>query len=485
MRVARTAVLVAGLACMASLCLWNNCSKQSVDLAAAAVFKRMESRPFIPVLRRADKLAILEAVESRQPTLWRQSPVNDWAAMRLWTQASVLSKLIPWGLARVQEGCEFVQSDPRRTSAPLLTRAREALPHRRRNVSVYDFFSTEPQGAKAGRECVYMSGTIGSEQSMHWQTPRLLADMSPSDLLSLQDVPPLLRTEPWPPPPDSATLPQNQTTRRLWLSGAGVVTRTHYDKGHTMLAQIVGRKLVLLWRPEQLHALRLYPAVHEAHRQSQLSFTSDQADLLALAEKAGSAPAIVSLSPGDLLYIPPYFAHAVLALDSSATVAVVSESWEQARWARSGWVPAPLGRAAGSRCRQARAAAALISLFLRELCGRLSCTPTSLLLQLYNSRYLLLYGDIRQPLDGEFTLLAQCLQTPSHEDALEDGAWLQQLHVTGSAVADILVDADETWQRRYDPSVAEQLAGDYVEEVAGWACGADGVWRLLQALLGD
>ena len=29
---------------------------------------------------------------------------------------------------------------------------------------------------------------------------------------------------------------------------------------------------------------------------------------------------------------------------------------------------------------------------------------------------------------------------------------------------------------------AAELAADYVEEVAGWACGADGAWRLLRLL---
>ena len=54
------------------------------------------------------------------------------------------------------------------------------------------------------------------------------------------------------------------------MSGAGVLSRTHYDKGHNLFAQLRGRKEVLLWPPEQLPKLHIYPAIHAAHRQSQV-----------------------------------------------------------------------------------------------------------------------------------------------------------------------------------------------------------------------
>ena len=36
--------------------------------------------------------------------------------------------------------------------------------------------------------------------------------------------------------------------------------------------------------------------------------------------------------------------------------------------------------------------------------------------------------------------------------------------------------------RVYRWRVAAELAADYMEELAGWACGADGAWRLLRHL---
>ena len=59
----------------------------------------------------------------------------------------------------------------------------------------------------------------------------------------------------------------------------------------------------------------------------------------------------------------------------------------------------------------------------------------------------------------------------------------RRVRAFGASIADLLVEADETagW-RRFSAGVASELAADYVEELAGWACGADGAWRLLRLL---
>jgi len=52
---------------------------------------------------------------------------------------------------------------------------------------------------------------------------------------ALNDTPPVLPEEPQPPQGRGAfELPRNSTTLRLWLSGRGVVSRSHYDKSHTL-----------------------------------------------------------------------------------------------------------------------------------------------------------------------------------------------------------------------------------------------------------
>ena len=47
----------------------------------------------------------------------------------------------------------------------------------------------------------------------------------------------------------------------------------------------------------------------------------------------------------------------------------------------------------------------------------------------------------------------------------------------------LLSDADGGWESRvYSADIAAEIAADYAEEIAGWACGAEGAWRLLMAM---
>ena len=115
-----------------------------------------------------------------------------------------------------------------------------------------------------------------------------------------------------------------------------------------MLAQLVGRKRMLLWPPLALPELHLYPATHTAFRQSQVPLGAAAA---AAAQPPGSPAARamatlpgfasaglhaavgVDLEPGDCVYIPPYWGHGVYSVEPSVSLASFSNSWEQARWA--------------------------------------------------------------------------------------------------------------------------------------------------------
>ena len=144
-------------------------------------------------------------------------------------------------MARTKRGrgpVEFVLTEPDRGSRPLLrhTRPWESAGHELRNVSVAALL-----GAGDG-ESLYHSGTLGGEATTHWQTETLLSALEGHASFALNDTPPLRPEEPQPPggrlpggePPAGA--PRNGTTLRLWLSGRGVVSRSHYDKSHNVLA---------------------------------------------------------------------------------------------------------------------------------------------------------------------------------------------------------------------------------------------------------
>ena len=304
--------MLAVLVAAAAIAYWRGAAPTTVaiDRAHPAVHPWFSTAPRLrPLAESGSGEAILSAAATRRPALWRKSFVAEWRALR-W-DADVLGERIPWALARSQAAsAEFVLVAPDRGgSAPLLSRALEPLAQTMRNASV-------PTILGGTRDApLYLSGTLGGERTQHWQTELLLDELEPHAPLQLDDTPPLLPSDtPRPPPALEASVPQNKTTLRLWGGSAGVLARTHYDKGHNLFAQVRGGKALLLWEPEALPTLHLYPAVHAAYRQSQVPLASAA---VASAERfplfGRAEPMLAVLQPGDLLYIPPYFPHAVSA----------------------------------------------------------------------------------------------------------------------------------------------------------------------------
>ena len=182
---------------------------------------------------------------------------------------------------------------------------------------------------------------------------------------------------------------------------------------------------MLLWPPGALPDLHLYPATHTAFRQSQVPLGAAAA---AAAQPPGSPAARamatlpgfasaglgaavgVDLEPGDCVYIPPYWGHGVYSVEPSVSLASFSTSWEQARWAssplhlpstsplshiishisprylqarwaRSGWIAAPLGRFAHAPCDRARGGVLVLLAFLRAMAPALGVGPRAFILQ--------------------------------------------------------------------------------------------------------
>uniref|UniRef100_A0A6U7DNC8 JmjC domain-containing protein n=1 Tax=Haptolina brevifila TaxID=156173 RepID=A0A6U7DNC8_9EUKA len=216
-------------------------------------------------------------------------------------------------------------------------------------------------------------------------------------------------------------------------------------------------------------------------------------DVHALVGRVGARR--VEVGEGELLYIPPYWAHAVVSPEPSVALASFSTSWEQARWARSAWHLAPLGRfAAGGVCSKARGAALITAAFLHALTPRLEEAPTAFLANVFTSRFAPLYGNLpggnggpsAKP-DPPTIALGQCLAVEQHMlpfDAPErDDSLRHRLAMYASSVASLLTQPDPSaGGRQFARGVARELAADYVEELAGWACGAEGAWRLLALL---
>uniref|UniRef100_A0A6B2L6Y7 JmjC domain-containing protein n=1 Tax=Arcella intermedia TaxID=1963864 RepID=A0A6B2L6Y7_9EUKA len=108
----------------------------------------------------------------------------------------------------------------------------------------------------------------------------------------------------------------------IWLGQNGVVAQTHYDESHNYYAQIYGKKKFILSPPEEYKKLNLYPKLHPGQRESQIDWNKENEEGITITAEE------IILSPGDLLYIPPYWFHRVYAVGESISINVWSESSE-------------------------------------------------------------------------------------------------------------------------------------------------------------
>jgi len=115
----------------------------------------------------------------------------------------------------------------------------------------------------------------------------------------------------------------------IWLGVPEITTPVHYDLPHNFYVQLYGRKRFLLFAPDQWKYLYLYPRIHPSSRMSQVDwedssrFENDYPMLQYL-----RPPMEVVLYPGDMLYIPPYWGHHVIAVDLSISLSTHIKSSE-------------------------------------------------------------------------------------------------------------------------------------------------------------
>ena len=122
--------------------------------------------------------------------------------------------------------------------------------------------------------------------------------------------------------------------RYFRLGSPGAISSLHYDEYHNMYAQLVGTKRWWLLPPAAAwHTAMSFPRGHGRARQSPRSpvHTWPPAD----AVRAGVLECVTA--PGELLYIPPYWAHQTATTATSVAINVWSPSNEarQSSGARS------------------------------------------------------------------------------------------------------------------------------------------------------
>eukprot|EP00698_Gefionella_okellyi_P002848 TRINITY_DN12716_c0_g1_i1.p1 TRINITY_DN12716_c0_g1~~TRINITY_DN12716_c0_g1_i1.p1 ORF type:complete len:373 (+),score=63.62 TRINITY_DN12716_c0_g1_i1:82-1200(+) len=195
--------------------------------------------------------------------------MNDWPALRKWSDANYLLQTAGWRTVPVETGRSYVDS----------------------NVGTALMLLGEyVQSILQGEPCGYLA-----QHSLFDQIRPLRRDI---------EVPLFIDNE-------------ENVRINAWLGPAATVSPLHTDEPDNLLCQVVGRKYVRLYHPR--HTAAMYP-----HGDSMLSNTSqvdaENADLEKFPEFAQAEYSECILEPGMMLYIPSGHWHYVRALDRSFSV---------------------------------------------------------------------------------------------------------------------------------------------------------------------
>ena len=105
---------------------------------------------------------------------------------------------------------------------------------------------------------------------------------------------------------------------RLWLGPGNNFTPLRYDPNNNFLGQLRGRKQVMLCPPREITRVYPFPFSYAANHFSQVNVLSP--DLTRFPACAHADRALLELGPGDLLFIPFYWWHAVWGIDQNISI---------------------------------------------------------------------------------------------------------------------------------------------------------------------
>ncbi|KAL2766314.1 bifunctional peptidase and arginyl-hydroxylase JMJD5 isoform 2 [Daubentonia madagascariensis] len=110
---------------------------------------------------------------------------------------------------------------------------------------------------------------------------------------------------------------EDEITINAWFGPQGTVSPLHQDPQQNFLAQVIGRKYIRLYSPQESEAL--YPHdTHLLHNTSQVDVENPDIEKFPKFTEAPFQSCV--LSPGEILFIPVKYWHYVRALDLSFSV---------------------------------------------------------------------------------------------------------------------------------------------------------------------
>eukprot|EP01006_Ploeotia_vitrea_P060382 TRINITY_DN75801_c0_g1_i1.p1 TRINITY_DN75801_c0_g1~~TRINITY_DN75801_c0_g1_i1.p1 ORF type:complete len:467 (-),score=145.12 TRINITY_DN75801_c0_g1_i1:35-1345(-) len=129
--------------------------------------------------------------------------------------------------------------------------------------------------------------------------------------------------------------------KTFWMASNGSISSTHYDAVDNFFVQLHGRKRFELYAPSQLLKLHLYPKAHPSSFKSQLPDELPPSHRRKWSAQPVQPAFIADLEPGDMLYVPPYWAHHVLSLGRSISLSFWRDAAECATVDEAEHVPLP------------------------------------------------------------------------------------------------------------------------------------------------
>lgn len=109
----------------------------------------------------------------------------------------------------------------------------------------------------------------------------------------------------------------------FWLGKPNVTAYTHYDTSYNFHLVVNGRKRFILFPPDAYSRLSLYPCLHPLYRQVDTDILAHDNLKEFIREMRGFD---IELVDGDVLYIPPYWLHSVVTMETTFSLNIWSQS---------------------------------------------------------------------------------------------------------------------------------------------------------------
>lgn len=261
-----------------------------------------------------------------------------------------------------------------------------------------------------------------------------------------------------------------QPSPTLSLAHPGVTLQSRYQEQHTVKIQLIGQARYILFPPAKQSSFILFPATHACHQQSQIilekeeSIDPNEISLEnELSMRFNQIPhVVVELSPGEVLYIPPFWLMRTETINLSLSIDVKSLSREQVLLSEAQALGVVLGNVTSSEEKIIAAQVYAVHFLSRVQDLR---SPSKFAQRHYQSRYSLLF-----PENGLF--MSKIRKT---HHCFEDTPSLHSSVLSKLDKEGIKKGAQYAADRVNDPSIPKGVRwiwiGDYIDFIARWAMG--------------